>query len=275
LAHGQRDAFARAVRRIDWRPGDVAAVVDDPELSQLAAALPPTVRHVDLDPDGTLPGAVRLVALPIVASASGRRLPVEAIAARAHEAGAAVLAEATLAVGAVPVDPAALGADLLVARASAWLLGPEGLAVVAGEGIDGAVGGLHLPSVAGLARACGWLSMYVGLPWIHARGEALARQLADRLEAIDGVEVLTPPERATVLVFTVRAWQADEALDELGRRIFLLAAAVPAGDAIRVGIGWWNTEDEIDRLADGLELLAAHTPETLPRRPRLAMLGES
>ncbi len=274
LAHGQPDAFARAVRSIDWDPGDVAAVVEDAELRDLAAALPATLRVVPIDPGGPLPAGTRLVALPIVSSATGRRLPVEAMAARAHEVGARVLAEASLAVGAIPIDPSALGADLLVARASAWLLGPEGLAVVAGDGVPGAGTGLHLPSVVGLARGCGWLSMYVGLPWLHARGAALTQRAADRVAAIHGVELLTPPHRATILTVTVSGWPADQALEELGGRIFLLASTVPELDAVRIGIGWWNTEDEIDRLADAIELLAGHTPQTMPRRPRLAMLGE-
>ena len=36
--------------------------------------------------------------------------------------------------------------------------------------------GHYRPGVTGLARSCGWLSMYVGLPWIHERGPAMARR---------------------------------------------------------------------------------------------------
>ena len=36
-------------------------------------------------------------------------------------------------------------------------------------------GGPYRPGITGLARSCGWLSMYVGLPWIHDRGQAMAR----------------------------------------------------------------------------------------------------
>ena len=50
----------------------------------------------------------------------------------------------------------------------------------------------HRPSVVGMARAISWLSMFVGLDWIHARGAATARAAADRLAAIPGVTVLTP-----------------------------------------------------------------------------------
>jgi hypothetical protein len=40
-------------------------------------------------------------------------------------------------------------------------------------------------------------------------------------------------------------------------------------------MAFFNTEAEIDRLADGVELLAAHRPESLPPRRTLAMLGET
>ena len=40
-------------------------------------------------------------------------------------------------------------------------------------------------------------------------------------------------------------------------------------------VAWFNTEDELDRFASGVAELAAHTPETLPRRPSLVMLGDS
>jgi hypothetical protein len=63
--------------------------------------------------------------------------------------------------------------------------------------------------VTGLARSCGWLSMYVGLPWIHDRGRAMARAAVDRLAAIDGVEMLTPRDRmATLVTFRIRGWEA-------------------------------------------------------------------
>jgi selenocysteine lyase/cysteine desulfurase len=278
LAHGIEDAFARAIRRVDWRPGDRIALVDDPGTAPLRTVAPRDVTVVDFDPaGGEIPGGARLVVAPLVRATTGERLPIARLAAVAHSRGAIVLVEASLALGATAVDLESLDADFLVARSEAWLLGPEGLAVVVGEGVEGAAAagsGVHLPSLVGLARGAGWLSMYVGLPWVLERGQRLTGHLAERLAAIDGVRLLTPDDRATTLVFSIARWSADAALDELGRRVFLLASAAPGVDAVRVGIGFWNTEDELDRLADAVRLLAAHTPESLPRRPQLAMLGD-
>jgi cysteine sulfinate desulfinase/cysteine desulfurase-like protein len=50
---------------------------------------------------------------------------------------------------------------------------------------------------------------------------------------------------------------------------------VPLVDAIRISVGFYNSEEELERFAAAVELLAAHTPETLPPRRTLAVLGGS
>jgi L-cysteine/cystine lyase len=117
--------------------------------------------------------------------------------------------------------------------------------------------------------------MYVGLPWIHARGQAMARSAADRLAAIDGVEVLTPRDRmATLVTFRIAGWDAATALTELAARTFAIARTIPPLDAIRISVGFFTTDEEIERVAACVALLASHTPASLPQRPRLTILGQ-
>jgi selenocysteine lyase/cysteine desulfurase len=300
LAHGLDDAVAKAIRAIDWRPGDRAVVVADPGGLRLAGAVPAGVDVTELPlpagpeamlraVDSALRPGVRVLACPLVSAATGARLPVEEIAAIAHDRGASVLLDVTQVAGTGSLDRRALGADFLVARSEAWMLGPEGLAVLAASADrieraapptvpgnpDGPIG-FHLPSVVGFGRSCGWLSMYVGLAWIEARARQLAGHAASRLAAIPGVEVLTPPQSTgCIVVFRVAGWPSDGVLDELGARIFLLASSVADLDAVRIGTGFFNTEAEIDRLVEGVALLAAHSPGTLPPRRTLAILGEA
>jgi L-cysteine/cystine lyase len=126
----------------------------------------------------------------------------------------------------------------------------------------------------GMARAIGWLSMYVGLEYVHRRGPASARRAADALAAVPGVEVLTPRDRmATLVAFRIRGWTPDAALEELGARVFAIARSIPLLDALRVSVGFFNTDEEIDRFVGTVGLLAAHTPETLPPRRTLTILG--
>jgi selenocysteine lyase/cysteine desulfurase len=105
---------------------------------------------------------------------------------------------------------------------------------------------------------------------------ATARRALDRLAAIPGVTVLTPGHRmATLVSFRIAGWPAAPALTELGRRVFAIARTVESLDAIRISLGFFTSDEELERFCQAVELLAAHTPETLPPRPSLAMLGGS
>ena len=135
--------------------------------------------------------------------------------------------------------------------------------------------GWHRPSVVGMARSIGWLSMYVGLDFVHRRGTELAARLADRLASIPGVRLLTPRDRmATLVTIRIDGWLAQQALDELGGRVFVVARTIPSLDALRFSVGFFNSEDELGRLAEAIELLATHTPDSLPARRLLTILGE-
>jgi selenocysteine lyase/cysteine desulfurase len=135
-------------------------------------------------------------------------------------------------------------------------------------------GSFHRPSVVGLARSIGWLSMFVGLDWIYQRGRTMAARAFDLLDAIPGVSILTPRETmANLVTFRIDGWPAAPAFEELSKRIFLVARTVPPLDALRVSPAFFTTEGELETLAEAVALLAGHTPETLPSRPTLTVLG--
>ena len=265
---------------------------DDRTLAAIGAAIRPQTK---------------LVALSHVLWTTGAVLPIARLAALAHEHGAIIAIDGAQAVGAIPLRVDEIGADFYALSGQKWLLGPEGTGALwvaraalerahpshAGWfsfeqiGLDGAAtwhpdarrfetSGFYPPTVAGFARSCGWLSMYVGLSWIHDRGTSLARAAADRLAAIPGVTLLTPRDRmATLMTFGIAGWPAEAALDELGARVFAIARVIPVLDAIRISVAFFNTTDEIERFARAVELLAAHTPDNLPPRVRLAILGQA
>jgi L-cysteine/cystine lyase len=255
--------------------------------------------------DAAISRRTRIVVLSHVLFTSGARLPIREIATLAHERGARVIVDGAQAVGAIPISVAQLGVDFYAIAGQKWLLGPEGTgalwcdpAIVEESRLTNASwftferispteavpwrdarrfedSGHYRPGVTGLARSCGWLSMYVGLPWIHERGQAMARAAADRLAAIDGVELLTPRDRmATLVTFRIAGWSPDEVLAELNSRIFAIARTIPDLGAVRISVGFFTTGEEIERVATTVELLAAHTPATLPQRPRLTILGQ-
>ena len=249
-----------------------------------------------------LRAGARAVAVSHVLWTTGAVLPVREIAVLARAAGAAVIVDGAQAAGAIPFAVDELGVDAYALPAHKWLLGPEGMGALwverhfADASVPDSAGMLsyaslgpgtpvlhagarrfeattfHRPSVVGFARACGWLTMYVGLPWSQARAGALAASAADRLAAIDGVTLLTPRHAmGTLVTFRIAGWDAEAAVGELGARAFAIVRALPI-DAVRASVGFWNTPDEIERFARVVELLAGHGPGTLPPRRTLPIL---
>ena len=250
-----------------------------------------------------VPGT-RLVALSHVTWATGAVLPIREIAEMAHARGALVAVDGAQAVGAIPVSVEELGVDFYAVAGQKWLLGPEGTGAVycapsvvdrprltyggywSFESIDLAArgklwpdarrfdgAGFHGPSVLGMARSAAWLSMFVGLPWIHERIARMAGEAAAMLAEVPGVEVLTPRENmAGLITFKIAGWGSTAALRELSQRTLCIARTIPAFDAIRISVGFFNTDGELRRFRDGVALVAAHTPETIPHRPRIEVL---
>jgi L-cysteine/cystine lyase len=254
--------------------------------------------------DRAITPATKLVSLSHVSYATGARLPIPEIAELAHSRGALLAVDGAQSAGAIPVSVETLGADFYAVTGQKWLLGPEGLGALycaesvmdrprltfsgyaAFSEIDLAAEGrlwpdarrfenstLHQPSVIGFARSCAWLSMYVGLNWIHDRVARLAGEAAAMLTDIEGVEVLTPRDQMAGLVtFRIAGWKPGLALRELSQRTLCIARTIPPLDAIRISVGFFNTDGEIRRFLDGVSLVAAHTPETIPHRPQIEVL---
>jgi L-cysteine/cystine lyase len=255
--------------------------------------------------DEAIDARTRAVAVSHVLWASGTVMPVARIAEMAHARDAIMVVDGAQAAGARLVELAATGADVYAVAAQKWLLGPEGMgavAVVPGvrDRLLPSFGGhysfatvdpaghatwwddarrfessnFHRPSIVGMARSIGWLSMFVGLDFVYERGAAMARYAAERLAAIDGVEILTPPDRmSTIVTFRIAGWSPQPALDELSARVFAVARSVPPLDALRICPGFFTSEAELDRFVECVELLAGHTPDTVPPRRTLTILS--
>ena len=126
--------------------------------------------------------------------------------------------DASLTVGAVPTQAAAMGADFLAFACDKWLLGPEPTAALwIRPGVDSSAlgvarsSGLSRTAVLGLARSVGWLEMYVGLDLVYRRTAALATRLRESLQVIPGVRVLNPAP--AVVTFGVDHWTVEHTVD--------------------------------------------------------------
>ena len=56
--------------------------------------------------------------------------------------------------------------------------------------------------------------------------------------------------------------------------MFAITRSILPLDAIRISVAFFNTAEEIERFAGAVELLAAHTPETIPQKQRLTIVGQ-
>lgn len=256
--------------------------------------------------DALITPGTKLVSVSHVLWTSGLVMPIRRIADIAHERGALVIVDGAQSVGAIPVNVRDLGADMYALPAQKWLLGPEGLGAfwVKRELLGDAMtafasystftsvdsrgnrtlqtdarrfqpAGAHRPSVLGMARAIGWLTMYVGLDFVYRRGAEMAQRAAGALAGIDGVTLLTPRDRMAGLIsFRIAGWEPQAALEELQARTFCIIRTLPAVNALRISAGFWTTEAELDTFMDGVRLLAAHTPETIPPRRTLTIVGQ-
>ena len=233
---------------------------------------------------------------------TGAVLPVARLGALARDAGAVTVIDGAQSAGAIPVNLEDLGVAADAVPGQKWLLGPEGMGALwvrrdLAEALTPATAGylsyaavatatlrpgarrfeatgFHRPSVTGLARSLGWLAMYVGLPWAHARAARLAVAAFERLESIPGVRMVSPRAAlGTLVTFRIDGWTASAALPELGARVFAIIRDLPPIDALRISVGFWNTETELDRFAETVELLARHTPASIPPRRTLEVLG--
>lgn len=286
LTDGALDAMHRVARR-GGRAGDEAIVaegcVDGTAEAMASARL--NVRVVGTDAVAqAIGGNTALIVVPHVDHVSGQVTDLDRIL-DANEGNAELVVDASASAGVIDLTRLEKWTTVIL-PCDRWLLGPDGTGAVRtvrsgvrrGEGRLLESGGERPPrrALLGLARSVGWLAMYVGLPWIYERTAPLATSLAHGLVATAGVELLTPLDRmAAIVTFRVRRWSVEQVAEELSHRVGAIVSIVevPAAEpAIRASVGWWNTVEELGRFSEAVRLVAAHTPDSIPRRPALTML---
>ncbi len=223
----------------------------------------------------------RLVAVSHVLWTTGRVLPLAELSRRAHEAGALVLVDGAQSVGNIAVDARATGADFYAFSGQKWLLGPQGsgalwvhprhherlLPALPGylsfrEGVVGEyrtegarfdAGTADPVTLAGFAAALNWVE---GLPggrsaWVE-RGAVNAQTARERLAAVAGVRVVDPggPGSGLIALAVDDGDPADIAAGLVEHGV--LVRSIPGTTYLRISVGAWTSEADLDALARGL-----------------------
>lgn len=210
----------------------------------------------------------RLLALSHVAWSTGHVLPVEEVK---RETGLPVLVDGAQSVGTVPVDASAY--DFYTVSGQKWLCTPDSLGALyvadpdelrvsfpsyfsqAGYEADGG----FEPRDGAARFDTGWIApgllagaeaaLALHPPWRFERARSLARRC--RALLAERVDVVTEPGHATLVSF-----RAGDGAEELVSRLAARRVVVrdmPGLGWVRVSCGYWNDEDDLERLLEGLD----------------------
>lgn len=239
---------------------------------------------------------VKMLALVHISNALGTVNPVQRIIAYAHGLDIPVLVDGAQSVPHGPVDVQALGADFFCFSAHK-ALGPTGFGVLYGreallETMAPWQGGGDMiervtferttynelpyrfeagtPNIVGAiatATALGYLQE-VGTTAVAAHEHALLSYATERLSAIDGLRIVgTAADKASVVSFVlegVHPYDVGVLLDHMGIAVrtghhctqpLMQRFGLPG--TVRASFAFYNTMEEVDQLAEGVEKAAA------------------
>jgi L-cysteine/cystine lyase len=208
----------------------------------------------------------RLIAVSHVLWTTGRRLELDRLRV---PGGPAILVDGAQSVGAIPVD--LTGVDYYTVSAQKWLCAPEptgALFVRDPErlhlALPGAFSWQH-PADGSLVPKQGarrFDSGWIGAPTLAGFEAALAVHPEWRYEAASTVasrcrdllaphlDVVTPPGHSTLVSFHPRG-NPTELVESLAER-GVVVRELPGRNLVRASCGWWTSEDDLRRLADGV-----------------------
>ena len=232
----------------------------------------------------------RMVFVSHVEYSTGIRMPAPELTRLAHDRGAYIMLDGAQTGGHLHLDVAAEGFDFYSIPGQKWALGYEGVGALyirrdllervhpahsGGHAIVQPVdydnvqlnaadmekfhgGSSSVPLQAAFVEAVSFIEE-VGISEIEARNRQLAGRFKEQLSHIPGVHIYSPMEpglSSGLVSFALAGWEPPAAVARLwdDHRIVVRQVGYPPG--IRASFHFFNTEDEVDQLAQAVKGLA-------------------
>ena len=246
--------------------------------------------------DEALTPRTRLVFLSHIQYSCGLRMPVRQIRNLIKDRGALLLVDGAQTAGHIQLGMAELDCDFYSIPGQKWLLGPEGTGALymrkelitqiepvhmAGraavssndpykfEALDSSMDKFLITSSSFALRA-GMLEAMrfirgIGVKEIEARNLELAALLKGALAEVPGVKVLSPLDDGAssgLVSFAIDGVEPTAAVSQLWDKHKVVARSVAFPSCIRVSLHFFNTEEEVDQVVEGVRRLA---PGAAPR----------
>ena len=229
----------------------------------------------------------KIVGLSEISFSTGQLLPIKPIVEAAHRVGAIVVIDGAQTGGHIPIDVRASGVDAYAIPAQKWLCGPRGIGAlyVSPEALP-----RLQPVLVDMSYADEWdlegsftpkrdvagKFQFAAVPPILASGAVAAieqyfesgpqeiwdqvRELTKiaerRFEQIEGVTVVSPrtvESRSGLFCFRVESIPSPDLPSYLQSEHGVVCRAVRQENVVRLSLHAFNTEDDIERVARGVE----------------------
>lgn len=231
----------------------------------------------------------RMILISDVSFATGARVDLKGISELAHRHNILVLADGIQAVGTHPVDVQELGVDGYALARHKFLCGPDGAGALfvrksvfdrvlptyagvfsdAQHGMSGRlvymdtaqryeVSTRPIPVIAGGTAALRWIANEVGWDFVYSRTAELYATLHDSLVSIPKVRMLSGPRQAGLMTFAIEGLSPTDIVNQLREEyIFCRTIIVTNPHGVRLSLGMWNRDSDLERIAEVVSKIAA------------------
>lgn len=248
--------------------------------------------------EAAITSRTRLLVISHVTWNTGLRLDLKAICTMAHKHGVLVVADAAQSAGTIPLDLPDSGVDFYAMPAQKWLCGPEGIGALyvrpdrlsqlemtfsgflslmnpASFDLTGhylpapdsrryEIGTVNKIMFRAMAANFEWLDQEVGWDYIYNRIEKLTAYAYEQLSTLENVTFFTQKDAGSGLItFNLDGYDPARVTVKLNQEgIVLRFLGLPY--ALRISVGFYNTEADIDTLIVELKKIQAMQSDELP-----------